>query len=34
MVSEEEKDRSTRLFELIDPDTLKGLDNEEIEERN
>ena len=25
------KDRSTRIFELIDPDTLKGLDNEEIE---
>ena len=31
MVSEEEKDRSTGIFELIDPDTLKGLDNEEIE---
>ena len=31
MVSEEEKDRSTRIFELIDPDTLKGLDNEESE---
>ena len=30
MVSEEEKDRPTRIFELIDPDTLKGLDNEEI----
>ena len=31
MVSEEEKDRSSRIFEIIDPDTSKGLDNTEIE---
>ena len=31
MVLEEEKDRPTRIFELIDPDTLKGLDEQEIE---
>ena len=31
MVSEEEKDKPTRIFELIDPDTLKDLDEQEIE---